>query len=80
MSEQEESPTRVCRDRHNGSNANLIPRELVLAPTKSFIDAEEDMIRRPLVIGDHDDGARVADLPQMRVLAHLLPSESAVPA
>ena len=80
VAHQDEPPAGVRRDGDDSLDAHRLIRELVLSPMEPLVRAEHNLIRGPLVVRHDEDGARVAELPEMRVLVNLLPGEAGIAA
>lgn len=81
ISEQDELPTCVLRNRHNTPHPySILSRELVLAPSYTLIRAEQYMVRWFLVIHNHKDRSGVAKFPKMRVFVDFLPRKPGITA
>lgn len=74
IADEDELATRLRRDSHDGLDAEfIICRKPVFIPAEAFVCAEHNVVRRLYAIYDHEDRPRIAELPDVSALAHLLP-------
>lgn len=78
VAHEDEAPASVLRHGHDRLYADRLVRELVIAPARALVRAVHDVVGWAFVVCHDEDGARVAELPQMRVLVNLLPGEASV--
>jgi len=79
VSEQNELAARIRRHSRDPAHAHLVVVfKLVDVPADTLVETVHDVVRRLLVVGHDEHRTAVTELPEVRVLADLLPSETAV--
>lgn len=78
VAQEEEPATGIRGNSDDSPHAQFRVAELVFAPGKAFVGAEQNKIGGRLVVCHDQDGSRVSELPEMGVFVYLLPCEAGI--